>query len=332
MKRLGYQIEKVAELGNLQLAFWKAQRGKSGKKEVLAFRQNLDAALRPIQEELLTAQLKVGDYHYFRIYDPKERQICAASFRERVIHHALMNVCHPHFEQRQIYHSYATRLTKGTYKAVRQAKVNTKRFRWYLKMDMRKYFDSIDHILLKKQLFSMYKDERLLKCLYQIIDSYETGEGKGVPIGNLTSQYFANHYLSLADHYALKQLNAPAYVRYMDDVVIWHWDKELLKAIRTSFEAFLSEQLALSLKPPAINRTQYGLPFLGYLIYKDRILLACRSKKRYITKTTQYYKNLAHGQWSAADFQRHMLPLTAFVAHADSLGFRNRILSRLEGR
>jgi len=332
MKRLGYQIERVADMENLRWAFWKAQRGKAGKAEVVSFRSGLSRNLRALREALLDGAIQVGDYHYFKIFDPKERQICAAAFRERVLHHALMNVCHPHFEQKQIDHSYATRIGKGTHKALEQAHRYCRKYGWYLKMDFRKYFDSLDHQVLQRQLFRMYKDERLLKCLYAIIDSYEVLPGKGAPIGNLTSQYFANHYLSEADHLCIEELGAPAYVRYMDDVVVWHYDKNRLLDISRAFKDFTDRKLRLTLKPAALNRSCHGLPFLGYLIYPEKIHLNKRSKRRYIQKVRYYYQKLDSGAWSQQDFQRHVLPLTAFAAHADSRGFRNQVIRRIAGQ
>jgi len=197
MKRRGYLIEQIADPDNLRLAFWKAQKGKSCKKDVVAFREHLDANLLQIRNSLLSDSYRCGYYHYFTIYDPKKRVICAANFSERVLHHAIMNVCACDFENRQMSHSYACRKGKGTFAALEQAARYQKKYQWYLKLDVRKYFDSIDHDVVFSQLQRMYKDERFLNLMNQIIDSYHASDGKGVPIGNLTSQYFANHYLLL---------------------------------------------------------------------------------------------------------------------------------------
>ena len=326
MKRLGYQIEKIADPDNLRLAFWKAKKGKSYKPEVIDFQENLHENLTQIRQHMLNGTVEFGNYHYFTIFDPKERQICAASFPERVIHHAMMNVCHPHFEQYQIYHSYATRTNKGTHRALIQAQKNSRRFDWYLKMDVRKYFDSIDHGVLLRRLDKMYTDPHLMALFHQLIDTYHTNPGKGLPIGNLTSQYFANHYLAQADHYALEYLDTGAYIRYMDDVVIWHNDKAVLQGIQQEFEHFLNEKLQLQLKPQALNRTHRGIPYLGYLVFPFHIKLARRSRRRYIEKIKNYEGKLREGIWSQKEFQQHVLPLTAFTQHAQSREFRNAVL------
>lgn len=121
MKREGNLIEKIADMKNLEWAFWKAQRGKKDKKEVIAYQKQLNSNLKILQTQLLTNTCEVGNYHFFKIYDPKERQICAASFSERVLHHAIMNICHENFEKFQVFDSYATRLNKGTYAALERA-------------------------------------------------------------------------------------------------------------------------------------------------------------------------------------------------------------------
>ncbi len=149
MKRQGYLIERIAAIENLELAFYKAQKGKIAKASVQAFRKNLRENLMVLQAQILSGEVEVGGYHYFTIYDPKKRQICAAPFGQRVLHHALMNVCHPFFEKVQISDSYASRIGKGTYSALEKAKRNGRRFPWFLKLDVRKYFDSIHHGVLR---------------------------------------------------------------------------------------------------------------------------------------------------------------------------------------
>ncbi|MFN8348833.1 MAG: reverse transcriptase domain-containing protein [Spirosomataceae bacterium] len=326
MKRAGYLLESAADMDNLRLAYRKAQRGKSGKAEVLAFAQDLDKHLLSLREQILSEQVSVGNYRYFKVYDPKERQICAAAFSERVLHHALMNVCHPHFERIQIYDSYASRIGKGTYKGIERAQQMIKRYEWYLKLDFRKYFDSISHSILKSQLARLFKDQRLLRILYQIIDTYQTAPGRGVPIGNLTSQYFANHYLAVADHYAKEVLHVPAYTRYMDDMVLWHNDKAELLEIGKRFDDFTTSTLRLELKPVCLNGSSKGLPFLGYLVFPGRIHLAQRSRSRFTQKLKKYQSLYDQQQWDDKTFQNHLMPLLAFTEKADAVAFRRQVL------
>ena len=325
MKRQGYLLEQIADMSNLELAYYKAQKGKSNKASVCRYTQDLYANLKQLREQILSGEVRVGGYHFFIVYDPKKRQICAAPFEQRVLHHALMNVCHPFFEKRQINDSYASRIGKGTYAALEKAKTYTAKHAWYLKLDMRKYFDSIDHAVLRSQLCRMFKDASLLGIFDQIISSYEEGPCCGVPIGNLTGQYFANHYLTSADHYAKEKLQVPGYVRYMDDMVLWHSDKTALLEAGHRYEEYVRSYLKLELKPFCLNQNEQGLPFLGYLLYPGATLLAQRSRKRYIQKMVRYQSFLEDEIWTQREYQLHVMPLTAFTQHAASKGFRAKV-------
>ncbi len=324
MKRENNLIEKIAYPDNLRLAFWKSRKAKDGKMEVAEYRKFLDKNLLSLRNELLSGNVQVGQYHYFTIFDPKERKICAATFRERVLHHALMNVCHANFEKYQIFDSYASRLAKGTYAALERASVFQHQYKWFLKLDVRKYFDSIDHAILKSLLTNRFKDSVLLQIFFQIIDSYHTAEGKGLPIGNLTSQYFANHYLALADHHIKEKLQASAYVRYMDDMVIWSNDKNMLLKKGNEFQSFIESELSLTLKPFCLNSTDKGLPFLGYMLFPKTILLNNSSRKRFKAKLKQYTYKLNNAEWNQTEYQAHVLPLIAFAKHANTYNLRRK--------
>jgi RNA-directed DNA polymerase len=329
MKRQGNLIEKIADIDNLRLAFWKAKRGKAHKYSVMKFQEDWETHLLQIREELLSGKVTVGKYQYFITYDPKERRICAADFRERVMHHAIMNICHDRFEQVQIYDSYASRKGKGTYAALARAAVFAKKYKWFLKFDVRKFFESIPHETLKNQISRLFKDNYLLDIFGQIIDSYQgvISSDSGVPIGNLTSQYFANHYLSSADHYAQEQLKLMGYIRYMDDMVLWHNDKDKILEAGRLFEQYINEELGLVLKPLCLHETYRGVPFLGYIIYPNKIRLSHRSRFRFIQKLKKYEANLKNEDWTQEEYQRCILPLLAFVSHADSVGFRRKIIA-----
>jgi hypothetical protein len=237
-----------------------------------------------------------------------------------------MNVCHANFEKYQIFDSYACRLQKGTYAALDRAKYFQHKYKWFLKMDVRKYFDSIYHAVLKQMLVARFKETALLNIFFDIINSYHTEAGKSVPIGNLTSQYFANHYLAHADRYVQDTLKAPAYVRYMDDMVIWANDKEQLLETGKRFDAFIAEKLLLRLKPFCLNGNDQGLPFLGYLLYPGKTRLRRGSKLRFTNKFKSYAHKLEHNEWSQAEYQQHILPLIAVTRHADTFDLRQQIM------
>ena len=134
MKRANKLLHKIAEMDNLHLAFLKAQKGKRASKKVLAYQENWQENLWELRKSILSGEVQVGHYFFFTIYDPKEREICAPAFSEQVLHHALMNICHPYFEKKQIFDSYASRKGKGTYAALERAKKYTKKYRFYLKL------------------------------------------------------------------------------------------------------------------------------------------------------------------------------------------------------
>jgi retron-type reverse transcriptase len=313
MKRINGLTELIADRDNLRLAFWKAQKSHSAKKEVSKFRKNLEKNLNKLSKEILCGEVNVGKYFYFNIYYPKQRLICAASFKERVLHNALMNICHSCFEKYQIFDSYASRKGKGTMACLKRAEYFQKRYKWYLKLDVRKYFYSISHDILKEKLRRKFKDNKLLSIFDSIIDSYQASFKRGIPIGNLTSQYFANDYLAEVDHYIKETLSIKAYVRYMDDMVLWSNDKNVLINAYKQINSFLEDTLSLELKPLCLNRTIKGLPFLGYILYPYKIKLSRASRKRFYRKFSLYLHLLFSGKINQKTYQQYVLPLLAFA-------------------
>lgn len=322
---------QVLDPDNLRLAFWKASKGKRHAQMVLEYQKNLDVNLLALREQIRSGDVQVGAYRFFKIFEPKERQICASAFSEQVLHHALMNVCHPYFEKAQIFDSYASRKGKGTYAALARAKTFAHAHDWYLKLDVRKFFGSICHRVLKAQLDRMFKDRRLLDIFGKIIDSYESSPERGLPIGNLTSQYFANHYLAGLDHFILERLRIRHYVRYMDDMVLWHDDKRKLLTARDRIREFVEDQLRCELKPETFNSTREGVSFLGYRIFPDYVHLTQQSKHRFIRKIRKLQHNFNDGTWSQSSCQRHILPLLAYIRHAETYAFRENVFLQMKG-
>jgi hypothetical protein len=239
-------------------------------------------------------------------------------------------VCHPVFERFQISDSYATRIGKGQNAALRRARLFQNTYPWFCKLDIRKYFDSISHSLLNQLLSKRFKDHRLLSLFSKIIDSYQVTQGNGLPIGNLTSQYFANFFLAHADHYIKEELRVPAYVRYMDDMVFWGRDKEVLIILKNALISFLGNKLDLSVKPECMNRCGNGLPFLGYVLFEKMVRLNKHSKQRFFNKMNLYQKRLIEGKWHQKEFADHVLPLVAFTSYANAHELRCKHLHRME--
>lgn len=324
MKRIGNLTQQIADTDNLLLAFYKARRGKHRSSDALHFQNNLEKNIAELSAEINSGLVSVGKYEYFYIEDPKLRLICAASFRERVLHHAIMNVCHQYFERNLIETTYATRPDKGIYQAIDRAKIAMKRYKFVAKFDFRKYFDNISHDILKEKLNRMYKDNRLLSIMSKIIDSYSKSEGRGIPIGNLTSQYFANYYLSEMDHLIKEVLKVPEYIRYMDDFLVFSNDYDVLEEYIVKIRDFSGTKLLLTLKPVVKGLTDNGMDFLGYKVCANKILLTQRSKKRFGRKSRLYVGYVERGIWNENEFYEHIIPLLSYATKAYSKGLRKQ--------
>lgn len=329
MKRAGSLLPRIADPDNIRLAFWKASRGKRGRGAVLAFAGSLEERVAAIRGEIVSGEPRLGRYRFFHVRDPKRRLICAASFPERVFHHALMNVCEPELERGAIFDSYACRKGKGMRLALARAHRFSREHPWYLKLDVRKYFDSIDHETALGLLARRIKDRAVLDLFARALATYSTAPGKGVPIGNLISQHLANFYLSSFDHWVKEERGVRGYVRYMDDLLLFGDGSDGLKGLLGDARSFLRERLALELRePPQINRTEHGIPFLGYRVFPGRIGLAPRSRHRFVERLVACGRRLAHGVWDEEEAARHAEAFVDFTRPAAAGGFRRSVIAR----
>jgi hypothetical protein len=242
MRRTRIDVRVVAEYANLADAACKAARGKRAQPEVGAFFARFDANLARLSEAIHTGQVPLGGYRCFQIHDPKPRMIHAPGFPDRVIHHALLNRMGATFERTEVASSFACRPGKGVLAAARAAQSAIRRYPWYVKVDIRGYFNHIDHEILLGLLARRFKglDGQVLLAL--IIDSYHTQPGKGLPIGTLTSQHFANFYLDGLDRFLLETPGVQAHVRYMDDIIWWCDNKTAAKAQLAAVREFALQQ------------------------------------------------------------------------------------------
>ena len=204
----------------------------------------------------------------------------------------------------------------------------TKHYPYFLKLDMKKYFDSISHSKLTALLAAKFKDKALLNLFDRLLVSYCVTEGRGLPIGNLTSQYFANFYLGFFDHYAKEKMQVKGYVRYMDDVLLFADTTQEIKDILHTAKRFLEGELLLTLKEETIGKTASGVPFLGFLLKPQGIYLAQKKKKRLKKRIKQYRYKLESGEWDEAEYALHITPVLAHVAVSRCRTYCNRILCR----
>jgi len=277
-------MPKILEWENLLLAFCRAERGLSDKHEADVYRENLDGNLRFLRDGLANGSFPFGEYHSFEVRDPKTRMIHAPAFRERVAQHAIFNLCEPIMERKLIDDCFACRKRKGTHGALKRAQVFARRYKWFLKLDVRRYFDSVAHSILLGMLERVFKDLHLLGLFAKIIGGYETVSGRGLPIGSLASQFFANHYLSNLDRMCKQVLQVPGYLRYMDDFVLWGREREELMDAREGVEEGLNG-LGLRLKKQAHpEKVKIGVPFLGHKVYPFRMEPDRRARVRFFRK------------------------------------------------
>ena len=327
MRRVGNLMPEIIRFDTLCEAFLRASKGKQDKAAVKHFREHLDERIEMISRQLSEGSFSFSRYHFFTIYDPKKRTICAAPFDARVVFHAVVKVCDPVFERYQVYDSYACRRGKGTYKALERAMLFSRRYSWFAKLDVRKFFDSVDHEVLLQALARLFKDRELLHVLAQIVHSYSASPGKGLPMGNLTSQYFANHYMALADHYVKDQLKVKGMVRYMDDILMFDDDKERLLCIVEEYTKMLRDVLRLELHPTIVNKTHFGIPFLGYVVHPYKLRLNERSLTRFVKKTEQFESLWSEGDMDEEECRVRMQCMLAFADKADVKALRSRLFA-----
>jgi hypothetical protein len=295
MKRQNRLFDQIIDYNNIRHAFLKALRGNRSSLPAVSFCKNTEKNLSVVSDKLTSLNCGWGSYHSFLITDPKLRVISTAPFEQRIMHHAIMNIIEPIFDRPMIFHSYACRKGKGTHAAVQYAFGRGKTSPFFLKLDIRKYFDSIDHDALKALIRRLIKDQRVLFLLDGVIDSYETEPGRGVPIGNLTSQFFANLYLAGMDHFILEQLRPASYCRYMDDFVLWSASQAELKTMFTQINSYVTQHLKLAVKQPVFGKTAAGLPFLGFLIKEKGVFLLQKSKRRFKKRVAEITASLNSG-------------------------------------
>lgn len=324
MRRAANLFEQIVTYDNLRIAFFKAARSKRSLPAVREFQANLDGRIAGISQQLQADQFPLGRFHQFVIRDPKERVITAPCFDERVLHHAIMNICEPVFDRWLIDDTFACRQGKGREAAVTRAAGFARHYTWFLKCDIRKYFDSIAHVQLRGLLQRRLKDRRLVSLLDKIIGSFRGEIGHGLPIGSLTSQHLANFYLGWFDRFVKEALQVRGYVRYMDDMILWDNDSYSLKMIEVKSREFLGDVLYLGLKPVTLQRTAAGANFLGCRIWPTHVGLSRRSKRRWMRRVRDLERASRLGLITERELQIRIESATAFVRGAGVKSWRFR--------
>ena len=397
MKTYNRLFNQIYSFENLLLAARKAQDGKRFQEAVARFNFHLERELYRLQEELQTRTYRPGPYHEFHIYEPKLRKISAAPYRDRVVHHALCNVIEPIFDRTFIFDSYACRRDKGTHKAVDRFTEFCRKSDYVLKCDIKKYFPSIDHGILKTLFRRKIRDANVLWLMDLIVDFSNPQEGfldergiagdrpprygdgdtlgiagdrppryggtetlgiagdrpprygngdigngdifggdrrRGIPIGNLTSQFYANIYLNGFDHFVKETLKCRHYIRYVDDFVVLDNDKARLHQVKAEMEAYLAQHLRLQLHEHKcqISPVKTGTDFLGYRVFPTHRLLRQTSVTRARRRLRRLQQDYAAGDISQDAVKHSVQSWLGHVKHADTYGLRRAIFSQLSFR
>lgn len=290
MKTYKNLYDKICDFENLHRAYKQAIKCKRYRREILEFSRDLEANLLGIQRDLVYQTYEHGSYREFIVWESKKRVIKAAPFRDRVIHHALCNIIEPIFDCGFIDQSYACRKDKGTHKAIKKLQSYLRavgKQAYCLQCDISKYFGSIDHIILKSILRKKIADVKTLWLIEKIINSSCDLSATGIPIGNLTSQLFANIYLNELDRFIKHQLRGKYYLRYMDDFLILGEVKKSLEVLKVIIQSYLTIKLKLTLHPhkAVIFPVRIGIDFLGYKIFSYHKLLRPSTVKRFAKKS-----------------------------------------------
>lgn len=330
----GFLFHKTVSLENLFLAWKEFKRGKSGNADVQEFALLLEDNVFALHEALANEAWNPGPYTGFYIKDPKLRHIHKASVGDRVVHQALYRVLVPLFERRFIAHSYSSRVGKGTHAGVaalesfgRKASHNCTRPTYALSADIRRFFDSVDHAILERLLAPIVQDASLMSLVRKVVTSFEVTPGNGIPLGNVTSQLFANAYLNPLDQFVKRTLKAKHYVRYCDDFVIVSHDRDFLENLVEPTADFLAGELALDLHPRKLEIRPFsqGIDFLGYVVRPHHRVFRTRTKRR-------MFKNVARAAALVRAGRMEPETLTAIghsyrgmLAHSSSRGLRARL-------
>lgn len=325
-------FERVVGFGNLLLATRKAVRGKKHRPDVQRLLADLEPRLLSLSDSLRASAWRPGPYRLFTVREPKVRDIAAVPLEDRVVHHAILNVLEPAFAARSIRQSYACRPGKGMHAAVERAQALARRHPWFWKGDVRRYFDNVDHAVLAPMLAEISPDPRLLDLLLRILGHQPPGAapGRGIPIGNLTSQHFANLYLGPLDRSLAKGSDGAEdgrYLRYMDDVLLFGSSKEELHRSRARAAAVLRDPLRLELKERAsvVAPVSEGIPFLGLRVYPGTRRLSRPALRRFRRGHGARLQALASGRLTETAFLASAASAAGHAAHAGTFRLRTKL-------
>jgi len=324
-------------------AVWRVFKSdKRNRPDVANFEHHLEENIFQLHRELREKTYRHGPYHGFWIRDPKLRRIHKATVRDRVLHHAIFNILNPVFERTFIPTSFSCRIGKGTHKGMqkvaemlRQESCNNTRPCYALKCDVRKFFDSVDHVVLLEMLERKIKDTDTMWLLREIVEGFTSTprnlfEAKGIPIGNLTSQLFANIYMNELDQFMKHDLKVKYYARYTDDFVIVSSDRDYLVRLIDLIKRFLGERLMLELHPKKVSIRPYrqGIDFLGYVVLSYYIVVRTKTRRRIFRKLRERVDQFRSGAIPERTLLGSFRSYRGVFSHADAHEIAENLANR----
>ena len=349
MKTYKKLYPEIINVKNLYEAWHKARRGKRYTTTAANFEQNLDQEMLRLHKELASESWESGGYRSFTIHEPKRRKISAAPFRDRVVHHALVNIIEPLYERKFIFDSYANRVGRGTHKALDRCTQFMKRYKYVLPCDIEQFFPAIDHAILKNILARNIACDSTIRLCNKIIDSgigvlenvydlrWFSGDNllivnreRGLPIGNLTSQFWANVYLNELDQFIKHKLRCKGYLRYVDDFLLFTDNKVTLHNWRDEIISFLeSLRLTIHANRAQPRPVQQGLNFLGFIVYPTHRLLKRSKGIAYRRHLKDLYGHFKCGKISDKELNASIMAWLGHAMHGDTFALRKQLLQKI---
>jgi hypothetical protein len=331
---------------NLGLAFYKAARGKRRGRAASAFEHQVADHLVDLRRDLATGAYRPGPYRNFYVHEPKRRKISAAPFRDRVVHHALCNLIEPIFDRRFIDDSYANRIGKGTHAALDRLQSFARRYRYVLRCDVVQHFPSLDHAVLRAALRQVVREDGVLWLANTILDSgagvladeytpvafpgddlFALGRPRGLPIGNLTSQFWSNVYMNDLDWFVTRDLGCPAYLRYVDDFVLFSDSKpELWSWKRAIVDQLAAMRLTIHEAEAQVAPAAGGVPWLGFVVFPTHRLVKRRNAVHFTQRLERNIGLYQAGEITFAEMDASVQGWINHVRYADTWGLRSHIL------
>ncbi len=318
--------EKMTSLEHLFQSWDNFRQGKRKRKDIQYFERYLEDHIFELHHDLLALQYRHGPYDHFYVSDPKQRYISKAAVRDRLVHEAVHKILYGVFDNRFIFHSLSSRRGKGTHTGVKLLKkmigkqsANGKLPCFALKMDIKRFFDSIDHNILKILISKVVSDEKMIIIIDRIINSFHINKGVGIPLGNVTSQLFANIYLHELDDFIKQVLREKYYLRYCDDFIILSSSKSHLNSLIGPIREFLIKKLHLELHPKkiAIRKLSQGIDFVGYVLFQHHTLVRTKTKQRMKKRLNEAYKLYLKGQIESPALDQKLQSYLGILSHAN---------------